>query len=141
MSAQEAKEKEAKDVQAIRGKIEAATERLNGIDTGATEVHLEGEVKQLRNELRDMGIDVSKDSLYYKYFQPLLNYHTKDDAKDEATKDLAKHAIDEGFFKEAESLIKTIRDPGYKKEADDYFKAHEPIKNCLLYTSDAADDS
>ena len=129
VSAQEAKEKEAKDVQAIRGKIEAATERLNGIDTGATEVHLEGEVKQIRNELRDMGIDVSKDSLYYKYFQPLLNYHTKDDAKDEATKDLAKHAIDEGFFKEAESLIKTIRDPGYKKEADDYFKAHEPIKN------------
>lgn len=126
-SAQEAKEKEAKDVQAIRGKIEAATERLNGIDTGAEEVHLEAEVKQIKNELRDMGIDVSKDSLYYKYFQPLLNYHTKDDAKDEATKDLAKHATDEGFFKEAESLIKTIRDPGYKKEAEEYYKAHEPI--------------
>ena len=117
MSEREQREKSAKDIQTIRTKIEAATERLNGIDTGATEVHLEGEVKQIKNELRDMGIDVSDGSLYYKYFQPLLNYHTKDDAKDEATKDLAKHAIDEGFFKEAEQLIKTIRDPGYKKRS------------------------
>lgn len=129
VSEQEQREKTAKDVQSIRELTEAATERLNGIDTGATEVHLEAEVKQIKNQLRDRGIDVSKDSLYYKYFQPLLNYHTKDDAKDEATKDLAKHATDEGFFKEAESLIKTIRDPGYKKEAEDYYKAHEPIKN------------
>tara|TARA_B100000214_G_scaffold337143_1_gene281531 strand:+ start:1042 stop:3852 length:2811 start_codon:yes stop_codon:yes gene_type:complete len=129
VSEREQREKTAKDIQTIRGKIEAATERLNGIDTGAEEVHLEAEVKQIRNELRDMGIDVSEGSNYYKYFQPLLNYHTKDDAKDEATKDLAKHATDEGFFKEAEALIKTIRDPGYKKEAEDYYKAHEPIKN------------
>ena len=129
VSEREQREKSAKDIQTIRGKIEAATERLNGIDTGAEEVHLEAEVKQIKNELRDMGIDVSEGSLYYKYFQPLLNYHTKDDAKDEATKDLVKHATDEGFFKEAEELIKTIRDPGYKKEAEDYYKAHEPIKN------------
>ena len=129
VSEQEQREKTAKDIQSIRELTDAATERLNGVDTGATEVHLEAEVKQIKNQLRDRGIDVSKDSLYYKYFQPLLNYHTKDDAKDEATKDLAKHAIDEGFFKEAESLIKTIRDPGYKKEAEDHFKAHEPIKN------------
>ena len=129
VSEREQREKTAKDIQTIRTKIDAATERLNGIDTGAEEVHLEAEVKQIKNELRDMGIDVSDGSLYYKYFQPLLNYHTKDDAKDEATKDLAKHATDEGFFKEAEELIKTIRDPGYKKEAEDYYKAHEPIKN------------
>jgi len=129
VSAQEAKEKEAKDVQSIRELTEAATERLNGVDTGATEVHLEGEVKQIKNQLRDRGIDVSEGSLYYKYFQPLLNYHTKDDARDEATKDLAKHATDEGFFREAEQLIKSIRDPGYKKEATTYFEAHEPIKN------------
>lgn len=129
VSEQEQREKTAKDIQSIRELTDAATERLNGIDTGAEEVHLEAEVKQIKNQLRDRGIDVSKDSLYYKYFQPLLNYHTKDDAKDEATKDLAKHATDEGFFKEAEELIKTIRDPGYKKEAEDYYKAHEPIKN------------
>jgi oligoribonuclease (3'-5' exoribonuclease) len=129
VAAQEAKEKEAKDVQSIRELTEAATERLNGVDTGATEVHLEGEVKQIKNQLRDRGIDVSEGSLYYKYFQPLLNYHTKDDARDEATKDLAKHATDEGFFREAEQLIKSIRDPGYKKEATTYFEAHEPIKN------------
>ena len=129
MSEREQREKSAKDIQTIRGKIEAATERLNGVETGATEDDLKGEVKQIKKELRDMGIDVSDCSLYYKYFHQLLNYHTKDDAKDEATLDLVKHATDEGFFKEAEELIKTIRDPGYKKEADEYYKAHEPIKN------------
>ena len=125
----EQKQKTSADVQNIRNIVEAATERLNKIDTGADEVHLEAEVKQAKKQLRDLGIDVSEESIYNKYFTPLLNYYTKDDARDEATVSLVKNAVDNKQFKNAEDLIKTINDVKFKKEATDYYTAREPIKN------------
>ena len=125
----EQKQKTSKDVQNIRNIVEAATERLNKISTGAEEVHLEAEVKQAKKQIRDLGLDVSEGSIYNKYFTPLLSYYTKDDARDEATVSLVKNAVDNGYFKNAENLIKTINDPTFKKEADDYYKARDPIMN------------
>ena len=125
----EQKQKTSADVQNIRNIVEAATERLNKISTGATEVHLEAEVKQAKKQIRDLGLDVSEGSIYNKYFTPLLNYYTKDDARDEATVSLVKNAVDNKQFKNAEDLIKTINDTNFKKEANDYYTAREPIKN------------
>lgn len=124
----EQREKQAKEISSITSAVEGAQERLNEVEGGATEDHLKAEVKQVKQQLRDLGIDVSDGSLYYKYFQPLLNYYTQDDAYDEATVELANHATDEGFFKEAQSLINTIRDPKAKKVAQDYYDEREPIK-------------
>lgn len=125
----ETREKQAKDINDITSRVESAQERLNGVEGGATEDHLKAEVKQVKQELRDLGIDVSDESIYNKYFTPLLNYHTKDDAYDEATSELATFAVDQGNFKSAQDLINTIRDPKAKKAAQDYYNEREPIKN------------
>ena len=125
----EQREKQAKDINNITSRVESATERLNGVEGGATEDHLKAEVKQVKQELRDLGIDVSDESIYNKYFTPLLNYHTKDDAYDEATSELATFAVDQGNFKSAQELINTIRDPKAKKKAQEYYNDREPIKN------------
>jgi hypothetical protein len=125
----ETREKQAKDINNITSRVESATERLNGVEGGATEDHLKAEVKQVKQELRDLGIDVSDESIYNKYFTPLLNYHTKDDAYDEATSELATFAVDQGNFKSAQELINTIRDPKAKKKVQEYYNDREPIKN------------
>lgn len=124
----EQREKQAKDINNITSRVESATERLNGVEGGATEDHLKAEVKQVKQELRDLGIDVSDESIYNKYFTPLLNYHTKDDAYDEATIELATFAVDQGNFKSAQELINTIRDPKAKTKAQEYYNDREPIK-------------
>ena len=125
----EQREKQAKEINEITSRVESAQTRLNDVPGGATEDHLKAEVKQVKQELRDLGIDVSDESVYNRYITPLLNYHTKDDAYDEATIDLAEMAVDQGNFKSAQDLINTIRDPKAKKKAQDYYNEREPIKN------------
>jgi len=121
----ETQEKEAKNIAKVNEVVDAAIATLDQTDAGATEVHLKAEIQNAKNLLNDAGVDVSKDGNYYRYFNRLNNYHTKDDQVDDATIPMIDHAILNKEFPTAKALIKTLNDPKVAEEKTKELKGYD----------------